>query len=190
MPPRRKCIAAGDGAPSSATPPPPSSAEEEMRCDSRKLRPNRTRMATQHTHGADWLVKVYTRGRSIPRSDHADIDDLLLRFHEESGIQNLCREIRQTAAMLLEEFEHPEFGLGYRAKELIRDDTALCFYTGRLERNPSHTSRHVITIGVSEMEYNMSVDGTPVTGEPLPLGSLQLVNHSCNPNCCGKREFS
>ena len=27
------------------------------------------------------------------------------------------------------------------------------------------------------------IDGTPIPGERLPLGSMQLANHSCSPNC-------
>ena len=77
--------------------------------------------------------------------------------------------------MLLEEFEHPKFGLGYRAKEVIPKGTRIAFYTGRLEKTSAKTGRHVISIGVTEIRYNLTVDRTPPVDESLPLGSLQLV---------------
>jgi hypothetical protein len=85
--------------------------------------------------------------------------------------------------MLLEEFEHPLLGLGYRAKEDIGEGVILAFYTGRLEKFSSATSRHVRNLGQSELRYDVTADGTPPAGESMPLGSMQLVNHSCSPNC-------
>jgi len=108
---------------------------------------------------------------------------MISRLHGEHRIQTLCQQIRETAAMLLEEFEHPLLGLGYRAKEDIGEGVILAFYTGRLEKFSSATSRHVINLGKSELRYDLTADGTPPAGESMPLGSMQLVNHSCSPNC-------
>ena len=185
MPRRRKGMAAEDGAPPMDAPPPPSSPEGDMGCETfkRNLRPRRMREVAQDTHTASRPILIYTRGRSIPKCDHEEVDDMISRFHGEHKIQSLCSRIRETAEKHLEEFEHPRVGLGYRAKEAIAEGVALSFYTGRLEKFPSATSRHVIALGKSEMRYNLMADGTPPAGEPNPLGSMQLVNHSCDPNC-------
>ena len=144
--------------------------------------------AQQSAHPEPGPITVYTRGKSIPRGDHDEIDGLIRRFHEEHDIQRRCSNIRRTAERYLEEVEHPRFGLGYRAKEVIPTDVELAFYTGRLEKSSPAEShrRHVLSIGASEMQYDLLVDGTPLEGESLPLGSLQIVNHSCTPNCTTK----
>ena len=182
MPQSDSGAAAGDGAPISAAPPPPSSMEED-RENNRLLRSYRKRAGREGARRAEGDIQVYTRGSSFRPRERSETDDMIDRFHSDRKVQELCCMIRQTAAKFLVEHNSVTYGRGYRARQNIPEKTALAFYTGTLEKVAPASSCHVISIGLTELGLNLVVDGTPPPDASLPLGSLQLVNHSCNPNC-------
>ena len=151
----------------------------------RSLRKRAERPSAPHPESPS--IRVYERGSSFSRRERSEIDDLIERFHSDRAVQARCREIRQAAAELLEEYVvdygNGRQGRGYRAIRPIRAGTALAFYTGRLEKVGLASCRHLISIGLTELGYSLTVDGTPPPHQSLPVGSLQLVNHSCTPNC-------
>ena len=132
-------------------------------------------------------IRVYERGSSFSRREHPEVDDLLDRFHSDRRVQARCRDIRQVAAEHLVEYVvdygDGRQGRGYRAIRHIKKGTAVAFYTGRLEKVGLASCCHLISIGPTELGYSLTVDGTPLPGQPPPVGSMQMVNHSCTPNC-------
>ena len=133
-------------------------------------------------------IRVYERGSSFSRREHPEVDDLLDRFHSDRRVQARCRDIRQVAAEHLAEYVvdygDGRQGRGYRAiRHHIKKGTAVAFYTGRLEKVGLASCCHLISIGPTELGYSLTVDGTPLPGQPPPVGSMQMVNHSCKPNC-------
>ena len=152
----------------------------------RTLRPRRARAAGSHAPHPDEKLRVYERGNSLPKKDR-EVDDLIDRFHSDPVVQARCRQIRQAAAEYLEEFVvhygNGRHGRGYRATRPIPSGTEIAFYTGRLEKVAHASCCHLISIGFTELGYRLTVDGTPPLDRPLPVGSMQLVGHSCTPNC-------
>jgi len=128
-------------------------------------------------------VRVYARGTSFLQKERGEVDDLVDRFHSDRKVQELCCMIRQTAAELLEEDTTENIGRGYIARRDIPVGALIALYTGNLEKVAPAVSRHIVRIGLTELGFALVVDGTLPPGKSLPLGSLQLVNHSCSPNC-------
>ena len=132
-------------------------------------------------------IRVYERGGSFVRREHSEVDELIERFHSDRRVQARCRDIRQVAAEHLKEYVvdygDGRQGRGYRAIRHIKKGTAIAFYTGRLEKVGLASCCHLISIGPTELGYSLTVDGTPLPNQSLPEGSMQLVNHSCTPNC-------
>ena len=179
---------AGDGAPNSAAPPPPSSAEEARQTDPqprRSLRKRAERPTALHPVGP--VLRVYERGSSFMKREHNAVEDLIDRFHGDAYVQVLCRDIRQAAAEHLKEsvvdYGHGRQGRRYQAIRPILAGTAIAFYSGRLEKKGPASCNHLISIGTTELGYSLTVDGTPPPDGQLPPGSMQIVDHSCSPNC-------
>ena len=127
---------------------------------------------------------LYSIGRSIPRSDRHDLQQLLDVFHANDRIQELCRVCTSNATTYLVHHYNKNRGHWYTASQLIPPGTYLCVYSGSLERGDvAHSRNHEMLIGKLEFTYPLYVDGTPGRGgEDTRPGQLQLVNHACQPN--------
>ena len=156
---------------------------EEDRENTRHLRSCRKRAGREGARRAKGNIQVNTRGNSFRQRERSEIDDMIDRFHSDRKVQELCCVIRQTAAELLAEHCSVTHSRGYRARQSIPNKTALAFYAGTLEKVAPASSYLLVSLGLTELGLNLVFDGTPPPDASLPLGSLQLANHSFSPNC-------
>ena len=112
------------------------------------------------------LIRVlYSIGRSIPRSDRHDLQQLLDVFHADDRIQELCRVFTSNARIYLVYYYDKTSGHWYTASQLIPPGTYLCVYSGSLERGDVvHSRNHETLIVELEFPYLLCVDGTPGRG--------------------------
>ena len=121
----------------------------------------------------------------IDEPERSEVEHSVAALHSDPGAIQLCHGISAAAQQYLQEIIDPQQGRGYVAREAIPANTGIGYYTGKLElARIVQWSNHVMHILYHFPKgKELIIDGTPPPGERLPLGSMQLVNHSCSPNC-------
>ncbi len=70
----------------------------------------------------------------------------------------------------------------YVAAEDVPANTEICYYSGTLIPAEHGTSNYCIDLG-KHYHCNLAIDGSPEDTREPQLGCMQIVNHSCDPNC-------
>ena len=106
------------------------------------------------------------------------VQEMIDTFHGDEMIQVIYREILGTAETLGTAKRYLEVvqvgsGVGYRAKEIIPQNTKLALYLGALKRSGTFPGNHDWSLGPSDLSYPLVVDGTPVQGD-WPIGAMSM----------------
>jgi hypothetical protein len=128
---------------------------------------------------------IYVLG-DLPKKHLEEWKQLLYNFHTDEVVQDEVDEVLRSAQHYLK-WQTSRQGQGYAAARPIPTRTRLCYYSGVLTRMALR-SNHRITLGtnINGFRYFVEIDGCTtknVVGDAGTLGLLQMVNHSCNPNC-------
>jgi len=130
---------------------------------------------------------IYVLG-NLPEEDLTEWRRILHTFHTDDTLQDTVDEAVQSAQYYLK-WRVSKQGQSYAAARSIPRLTTFCFYSGELTAQTSAmTSNHCISMGlyVGGFSYLVVIDGCTTrnaVGDAGTLGLLQMVNHSCTPNC-------
>ena len=134
------------------------------------------------------LVRViYTLG-DLPASDKNDLRDMLHSFHRDPSVQLAADQYLRAAHKHLEWVTDTTgvYGVRYRVKRLIPKGTLFGFYSGSITRS-ALCSNHRLGVGhFGGISCSVYLDGCTIrdaTGDAGLLGLVQMVDHSCSPNC-------
>lgn len=120
---------------------------------------------------------IYTIHPSIRKKDRQILEEMLEAFHDDEEIQAVSGRIFKNATKYLK-VEKIRDGVGYKAKEPIPADTRICLYRGALKRTGTRPGNHDWSLGRCDLPYDLDIDGSPMLGD-WPLGTMSMVNHSC-----------
>ncbi len=125
----------------------------------------------------------------LPKEDLTAWDQLLYDFHIDENLQDEVDDVLRSAQHYLNLRTPGAHGQSYVAARNIPKLTRFCYYSGVLATPaPAAVSNHRITMGegTAGFRYPVEIDGCTTknaVGDAGTLGLLQMVNHSCNPNC-------
>ena len=131
---------------------------------------------------------VYVLG-DLPTKDLSEWDQMLYEFHVDDAVQDEVDNVLQSAQHYLTWKISGGHGRGYTAARHIPKLTRFCYYSGALTIPASAAgSNHCITMGtdIAGFHYLVVIDGCTTKNavrDTGTLGLLQMVNHSCTPNC-------
>ena len=148
----------------------------------RVLRPRTSRVAEAQALAPAFDFEIYTVGEGFNASIGQELEKMVAYLHASSEALGFCRSIRGNAEQFIKA-KNCSSGQGYFASQTIPPQTRICFYTGTLiPRKMRPHSNHRMDLGM-HFNLQLAIDGTPeATAQPF-LGSMQMVNHSCRPNC-------
>jgi hypothetical protein len=116
------------------------------------------------------------------------LEELLLAFHHDRSVRSEADRYLKTAQRYLE-WETDStgiFGVGYKVKLLIPKGTLFGYYSGALTTASPH-SNHCLAAGeFGGASVQILIDACTArnsTGDAGRLGLIQMLNHSCTPNC-------
>jgi hypothetical protein len=124
----------------------------------------------------------------LPEEDLTEWERMLHAFHTDDTLQDKVDEVTRSAQYYLK-WRVSEQGRSYAAARHIPKLTTFCYYSGELTPQTTATaSNHRISMGfaVGGFSYLVEIDGCTTrnaVGDVGTLGLLQMVNHSCTPNC-------
>ena len=125
---------------------------------------------------------VYTVG-PFKSSVGQELEAMVAKLHADPSIRALCQQILATANEYLRAQLLPGQGRVFFARKSIPRGKTICYYTGMLvQESPQGTSNHSIEL-TNMSGLRIVIDGTPPHETQPKLGSMQMVNHSCRPNC-------
>ena len=128
-------------------------------------------------------ISIYEVGPGFPPSVAHELECAVQRLQTDPDVRGFCETISRQAGLYLKTAITGCGGSGYVATQLIPPDTPICFYTGMLLPEASMVpSNHQASLG-KFFAHAVVIDGTPDPSVATPLGSMQMVNHSCAPNC-------
>ena len=162
-------------------------APQESAIPPRSLR-QRPQRPSEPSIGDSVEPSIYILGQ-VPGCDREEWLRMLACFHRDGRVRSLVAEATGNAENYLLKVQKKGLGWGYAATKDIPAGQLLGYYSGVLVRaRQKHTSQYVMELGrnVGGFPYRIDIDGDPALNAPGALerpGQLQLVNHSCSPNC-------
>ena len=130
---------------------------------------------------------IYTLG-DLSASDKNDLSAMLQTFHCDPSVQLEADQYRRTAHKHLEWVTDKTgvYGVRYRVQQVIPKGTLFGYYSGSITRGALCSNHRLVVGHFGGISSSVFLDGCSArnfTGDAGLLGLVQMVNHSCSPNC-------